>query len=127
MQSDEVRRAYTSKGFLAFAPYTGNKSSYELSNINLGNNPNSKLEIVSALNSLNLAVNQYVYSFTNCTKKYNPKLYLGTIQGVGYHWNYDADSSRPNGQNWGEKSGSKASHILLCILLHLPKPILSLV
>jgi len=102
----KIRNSLTSRGYLGLNPYIGNLGKYEVANINLGNNPLSKIEIVSALNSFNLAPCQYHYNYYNCLDKYYPKIYLGTIQGVGYHWNYDADSSRPNGQNWEEKSGS---------------------
>ncbi len=74
--------------------------------INLGNNSNSKLEIVSSLNSFNLAYYQYHFNDGNCVKKYNLKIYFGTIQSVAHQWNFDTDSSRQNLLGGVEKSGS---------------------
>ncbi len=52
----------------------------------------SKLEVVSSLNTLNLGVFMYAHSNTNRTKKYNPKVYLGTFQTSAHHWNYDYEN-----------------------------------
>jgi len=45
-------------------------------------------------------------NYVNCTKKYNPKVYMGAIQSVAKNWNIDTQ----NAQNYPaadlEKSGS---------------------
>ncbi|HBD06523.1 MAG TPA: hypothetical protein DCY93_03855, partial [Firmicutes bacterium] len=48
----------------------------------------------------------YHYNSYNCTSKYNPKLYLGTIQNITSRWNFDNDSARGNLAQGDQKSGS---------------------
>ncbi len=91
------RNSQNSRGMFAVSPYRGNVSLYEISNINLGSNFIAKLEIVSALNSFNLTWDQYHFNHNNCTTKYNPKVYLGTIQTASNTWNYDLQKGQTNG------------------------------
>lgn len=97
MREVKVRSSFTSSGSLALAPYEKNNTYYEISNINLGNNSISRLEVVSSLNSFNLAYLQYHYNFGNCPKNYNPKVYFGTIQTVANSWYYDVQTGQTNG------------------------------
>ncbi len=102
MGSVTIRNGLTSHGFLAFCAWIDSRYFGTILQMNLGSNPISKLEVVSALNSFNIAKNQYQSDYVDCAPKYNPKVYLGAVQSVVSGWNYD----RQNGQNWGEKSGS---------------------
>ena len=54
--------------------------------INLGNNFNSKLEVVSGLNVFNYAPGMFYYANGSYISKYAPKLYLGTPKTVGNNW-----------------------------------------
>ncbi len=110
MVSVTIRTSVTSQGFIGLSPWLGDRSIYEFCTINKGNNPLSKIEIVSALNSFNLTWDQYHYNSNNCPQKYNPKVYLGTVQSVALYWLYDWQTGQTNGlQNLVpdvEKSGS---------------------
>ncbi len=58
-----IRTGQTSRGYLGLTAYTKNMSLYEVTNINLGTNPLSKIEIVSALNSFNLTPCEYHFKY----------------------------------------------------------------
>jgi len=102
MGSVTTRINLISRGANILSPWNEAGYEYSVLQLNLGNNPNSLLEIVSLINVPNLGRAILYYNYTNCLEKYNPKVYLGAVQSVAYRWNSD----RPNGQNWGEKSGS---------------------
>ena len=51
-----------------------------------GSNPLSRLEVVSLLNIPSQAHELYYYTSTSCPAKYNPKVYLGTLQSIAYWW-----------------------------------------
>ncbi len=92
-----IRTSYTSRGFVALSPWNDSRLPYSVLMINLGNNFNKKLEIVSALNSFNIALNQYHFLHSNCPEKYNPKVYLGAVQTAALNWNYDYQTGQENG------------------------------
>ncbi len=102
MQSDEVRRGYAARGFCAFSPWNDTSKVYSALQLYLGTNPISLLEVVSSLNSFNIADGMYHYDKGNRTAKYNPKVYLGTVQTTSTVWNSD----RQNPLGDPEKSGS---------------------
>ncbi len=102
MQSDEVRRGYAARGILGQSPWTIGDFKYSAVQINLGNNFISSLEIVSSLNLFNLARYYYLFNYQTCASKYNPKIYLGTLQTTSKEWNYDNNSGLKSEQ----KSGS---------------------
>ncbi len=104
MGSVNIRTSHTSQGSLTFNPYNGDANQYAVSAINLGSNPLSKLEIVSSLNSFNIARWQYHYNYGVCTKKYNLKVYLGAVQSVAEAWQLD--------NNTGIKSDQKSGSLL---------------
>ncbi len=106
MRDVKVRTSFTSRGLLSLSTYVGNNSQYEIANINLGNNSNSKLEVVSLLNIFNIGHWNYHYNNQNSAKKYNPKLYLSAFQSMAPQWNYDEDSARKGELQGGQKSGS---------------------
>jgi len=74
--------------------------------INLGNNPISSLEVVSALNSLNIGRTLLHFNAKECNEKYNPKVYLGAVQSASINWNYDLQTTGKWVSNGVEKSGS---------------------
>ncbi len=110
MLSSQVRSSQTSQGLFALSPWYGDGDSHIFSALNLGNNFISSLEIVSALNTLNLGRDNYNYNFNTCLQKYNPKVYFGAFHTVPKDWNYDKQTGQTNGlQNLvpdAEKSGS---------------------
>ncbi len=97
-----IRTSLTSRGFCALSPWNGSGYEYSVLQIKLGSNPISKMEIVSLLNLSNTGFQMYHYNYVNCTKKYNPKVYLGAVQNVSKAWQVDLQ----NGTNSGQKSGS---------------------
>ncbi len=106
MGGASVRAGLTSRGILALSPWTDTNCIYSVAMLNLGNNFISSLEIVSSLNVLNLARGTYHYNYESCLHKYNPKLYLGTIQGIAQYWNHDIQKLGSNTASDPEKSGS---------------------
>ncbi len=100
------RTSQTSRGWLTISPWIENNFTYTISQLDLGNNSISKLEVVSALNSFNLGYDQYHFNYSTCTKKYNPKVYLSAVQSVAYAWNYDQQNTEKWASNGHEKSGS---------------------
>ncbi len=110
MLSVQVRTSHTSHGFIAIAPWVIPSGAYTYGQINLGSNPIGSLEIVSALNSFNLARAIYHYNYTQYTKKYNPKVYLSAVQTTSPTWISDIQNGQENGlgdlPGGGQKSGS---------------------
>jgi len=102
----KVRSSFTSRGWISFGPWTQEKYSYALAQINVGSNPNSLLEIVSAPNITNYGTNSFWYDSPGAPKKYNPKVYLSAVQSVADQWNFDRDYSRENLAQGDQKSGS---------------------
>ncbi len=96
----------TSRALYGLSPWNWGSYIYSVTQLNLGSDSISSLEIVSVLNSFNIGTNQYHYNQTNCTQRYNPKVYFGTIQTTAENWNFDYDSARENLQNGAQKSGS---------------------
>ncbi len=74
--------------------------------INKGNNPLSKIEIVSGLNLFSYAPGSLAYNSGNRTQKYNPKVYIGTLQSTSKEWNYDSqNTSKPPANQWPQNFG----------------------
>ncbi len=114
-----IRTSLTSQGFIGLSPWGGDNSPHDFSALNLGNNSNSKLEVVSLLNCLNTADRMLHYNYYNCPERYYPKVYLGTVQSVAYGWNWDTQTGQKNslGNLPGEaqKSGSWPQYFMLII------------
>ncbi|HBD06379.1 MAG TPA: hypothetical protein DCY93_03100 [Firmicutes bacterium] len=95
---------------MSFGPWNYESQNYALGQINLGSNPLSKVEIVSVLNSFNYATFSWWYDAPYATPKYNPKVYMSTVQSVSKSWLYDYQTGQTNGlgrlPEGGEKSGS---------------------
>ncbi len=97
MGSVTIRNSRTSRGFIALSTWNDSSQIYSLGQINLGTNPNSRLEVVSVLNSFNLAKNLFHFNYPNSTGKFNPKVHFGTIQSIAVRWNYDYQTGQKNG------------------------------
>ncbi|HBD06423.1 MAG TPA: hypothetical protein DCY93_03320, partial [Firmicutes bacterium] len=80
MGGASVRASFTSRGSHSFCPWNDSRYNYSVGQLLIGSNPISKLEVVSALNSFNLAIYQYHFNYTACPARYNPKVYLSAIQ-----------------------------------------------
>jgi len=96
MREVKVRSDFTSRGYIGFGSWNHDTYTYSLAQIYLGNNPLSKIEVVSGLNFSNYAVQSWFYSDAYSYSKYNPKLYLGTIQTVASSWLQDDQNDRKN-------------------------------
>ncbi len=112
------RTSCTSKGFIALAPWFGDYSIYEHSVLNLGTNPNSRLEVVSLINILNISSHLYSYDYNNRAAHFNPKVYMSTVQTSSINWIFDRQNGQTNGlpnlvPGGYEKSGSIIKNIKL--------------
>ncbi len=106
----QPRNSFTAQAKAGFGPWILQIFKYSIGQINLGNNSNSRLEVVSLLNTFNLATDSFFYNIDNCLDKYNPKIYLGTIQTEAINWNHDNNLGLKNSLGnlplEAEKSGS---------------------
>ena len=84
-----LRYGFTSTAWDSFSPWNDQVYSYSLGQINKGYNPLSNLEVVSALNTVNISTQMYAYSPTNRTAKYYPKVYIGPSKTIGQLWIYE--------------------------------------
>ncbi len=100
------RNRFTAKAKAGFGPWIATEYKYAIGQINLGNNSNSRLEVVSLLNIPNLAVDSFFYNYVNCPLKYNPKVYLSTLQSVSCNWIIDVQTAQNYPAEKYEKSGS---------------------
>ena len=73
----------------------------------------SKLEVVSLLNIPSQARNMYIYTSANHTQKYNPKVYLGTVQTTATIWNYDYQQGITLPENWPINGPQKGEAVIL--------------
>lgn len=106
MGDGKVRTSCTSRAVHALAPWNNSTHTYSISQLYAGTNPLSKLEIASAINFFNYGMYSMWYNSSLCLPKYNLKLYLGTVQSLGYLWNYDANSGLKTELQDMQKSGS---------------------
>ena len=68
------------------SPWNRSDVDHGILQLYLGYNPISKLEVVSLLNIPSQAHEMYYYNTGSCLVKYNPKVYLGTLQSIAYWW-----------------------------------------
>ena len=104
-----ARYAFTSRGWVALSPWNDATYTYSILQLYKGYNPLSKIEVVSLLNIPSQAHEMYLYNTGSCLVKYNPKIYLGTIQTIAQTWLYDiqngTETTLPNWpQNFGQVS-----------------------
>ncbi len=109
MASVTIRRKYTSRGSFILSPYLKSTDSKGTLSILLRNNLISKLEIVSMLNLSNQAHLMYHLNYENCLDKYNPKVYLGTIQEIAFEWNYDGQNPTKVDSKWAAGTYQKVA------------------
>ena len=83
---EPLRYTFLGRGVIGLSPWSNESQAYTLGQMNLGYNPLSKIEIVSGLNVFNYAPGSLAYNSGNRTQKYNPKVYIGTLQSVALQW-----------------------------------------
>ena len=67
----------------------------------------ANLEVVSQLNLLNLGLSMFYYGYDVNTKKYNPRVYLGTLTTSAYYWNFDQQTGINYPSIWPEVKPQK--------------------
>ncbi len=88
----------------------------------MGSNFMANLEVVSTLNTLNLGRSMFYYGYDINTKKYNPKVYLGTPQVLGTGWNGDLQNIENHPSNWPQsyqQVSQKGEDIMIIMLYFL--------
>lgn len=68
------------------SPWNLSTHKYAIAQINNGTNPNTNLEIASMLNINNTNREMIYYSLSNRPSKYNPKIFIGTINSQSPSW-----------------------------------------
>ncbi|HBD05787.1 MAG TPA: hypothetical protein DCY93_00045, partial [Firmicutes bacterium] len=106
VESEIVRRAFTGRGYMALSSWNDSVYTFSVMMLNLGNNPNNKLEIVSLINILNSANHMHYFDFRNSMSNLTPKMYLGTVQTVAEFWDFELEDWTTPGLDRKEKSGS---------------------
>ncbi len=95
---------------MTVSPWNDKIYTYTSGQLLVGSNPISKIEIVSSLNSFNIARYMYEFHYPTRLEKHNPKVYLGTVQSVAVTWNGDTQDPQKVDPEWvsadGQKSGS---------------------
>ena len=117
-----ARYAFTARGRNTISPWNETSCAYSILQIGLGYNPISKLEVASALNTVNIGIYMYHYHTINSTEKYAPKVYLGTTQTIATGWNMDIQNGTittlpnwPNSyQSNTQKGEANLSHLKIC-------------
>ncbi len=102
-----LRYEYTAGGFSFLQPWNETSCAYSILQLYKGYNPLSKIEVVSTLNTLNLGRSMFYYGYDINTKKYNPKVYLGTPQVLGTGWQNDIQTGINYPSIWPEKGSQK--------------------
>ena len=104
---EPLRYGFTSRGFAFLQSWNDASYTYSILQLNLGSNPISKLEVASALNTLNLGRAMFYYGYDINTKKYNPRVYLGTPTTSAYSWNFDQQTGINHPSIWPEVKPQK--------------------
>ena len=102
-----LRYDYTSRAFCALSPWNDATFAYSILQLKLGSNFISKLEVVSMLNIPSQAHQMYYYNTANRTQKYNPKVYLGTLQSTSVEWNMEIQHTINYPSIWPEVKPQK--------------------
>ena len=101
-----IRYEFTGRGRNTISPWNDANYTYSIFQLQIGSNPISKLEVASALNTLNLSRGILHYNYQNCTSNYYPKVYIGTTQTVSDKWIYDnQNTSKPPANTWPQNFG----------------------
>ena len=104
---EPLRYTFLGRGVIGLSPWSNPSEAYTLGQMYLGYNPLSKIEIVSGLNVFNYASGSLAYNSGNRTQKYNPKVYLGTVQTTATSWNYDSQTGIKYPSIWPEVKPQK--------------------
>ncbi len=105
---------------MIFSPWDEDSFIYSLNMIYRGNNPLSKLEVVSLININNQAASMYEFYYANRLGKINLKLYLGTISTFAYRWIFDnfgpENVQKIDPKSWPNsyQAGSQKGEAILC-------------
>lgn len=91
--NNNIKDKHTGAAIMGLAPWNIDTSKYSISQINLGNNFISYLEVVSLLNVFNIAHYFLHYYYKNCTNKYNIKIFIGSLNCLSYEWQVDGQGS----------------------------------
>ena len=102
-----LRYDYTSRAFHALSPWNDATFAYSILQLYKGYNPLSKIEVVSSLNFPMQANAMYYFDYAISVPKYNPKLYLGTLQTIGKNWIIDRQTGINYPSIWPEKGSQK--------------------
>ena len=97
---EPLRYEYTASGRSTISPWNDATFAYSILQLYKGYNPLSKIEVVSSLNLFNQGRAMYYYNSADRTQKYNPKVYLGTVQTTATIWNYDYQQGITLPENW---------------------------
>ena len=97
---EPLRYGFTSRGFAFLQSWNTPSCAYSIMQLYMGSNFMANLEVVSTLNTLNLGRSMFYYGYDINTKKYNPKVYLGTTQTIGGGWNRDYQQGITLPENW---------------------------
>ncbi len=106
MQSVNARQSFVSRGTHSFSTWNDKNYADCILQRYLGSNPNSRLEVVSALNFSNYTRYSFCIDVNHGVEKYNPKVYFGTVQSVTELWLFDNNSGLKSELRDQEKSGS---------------------
>ena len=78
----------------------------------MGSNFIGNLEVVSALNTVNISTQMYHFNHPYCTERYYPKVYIGTAQTIARNWNYDRQTGINYPSIWPEVKPQKGEAII---------------
>ncbi len=84
-----ARNIFTARGWHILSAWYDDNHLYSILQLYLGNNFINKLEVVSALNTLNIGAHMYRYNNDTGAPIYTPTLYLGTSQTIATGWIWD--------------------------------------
>ena len=113
------RYNFTARGRNALNPWNDETYKYSITQLYMGSNFNSNLEVVSALNTFNIGRVMYAYEYGTCLERYYAKVYVATPTSISYRWIYDdfgpenVQKIDPNTwpQNFGQSSQKGEANI----------------
>ena len=112
-----LRYGFTSRGFAFLQSWNDASYTYSILQLYMGSNFMANLEVVSQLNLLNLGLSMFYYGYDVNTKKYNPRVYLGTLTTSAYYWNFDQQTGINHPSIWPEVKPQKGEANTISFLL----------
>ncbi len=103
---------------MTVSPWNEQIYKYSAGQLLVGSNPISNIEIVSSLNSFNLAHYMYEFHYPTRLEKHNPKVYLGTIQTVATTWNGDTQDPQKTDPKWTSNGQEKSGSCFIDMIVH---------